>query len=97
MRSEKEELLIKSVKGGKGVKKMSFPDVINFLKINNIDLISNDTHGYNLLHYAIKSENFELVQLFLTLDAFCNFEEIFFLCFKIIVSVVFIIYKMIQT
>ena len=33
---EKEELLAKSIKAGKGVKKMSTQEVINFLKIKKL-------------------------------------------------------------
>ncbi len=75
---EKEEFLIKNIKGGRGVKKMSTPDIINYLKTNNIDLNTTDIHGYNLLHYAIKAENADVVNLFLKLSDYKpknNLEE----------------------
>lgn len=64
----KEEILIKSLKGGKGVKKMNKDEISNFLKNNIIDLNKLDNHGYSILHYSIKSENPDLVYLLLHLD-----------------------------
>lgn len=64
----KEEIFVKSIKGGKGVKKMTKDEVSNFLKNNIIDLNKLDSHGYNILHYAIKSQNTDLVYLLLNLD-----------------------------
>jgi len=64
----KEEILIKSLKGGKGVKKMNKDEISNFLKNNIIDLNKLDNHGYNILHYSIKSENPDIVYLLLHLD-----------------------------
>ena len=60
----KEELLLKMLKA----KKISQPDIINFLKTNNLDLNKIDSHGYNLLHHAIKLDHAEIVNLFLNLD-----------------------------
>jgi len=65
----KEEIFTRSIKGGKGVKKMSKEEISNFLKNNIIDLNKLDSHGYNILHYAIKSQNPDLVYLFVNLDS----------------------------
>ncbi len=64
----KEETLLKTIKGGKGIKKMSLGETTNFLKHNRVDLNILDPQGYNMLHYAIKTENYDLVNLFLNLD-----------------------------
>jgi ankyrin repeat protein len=64
----KEEILVKSIRVGKGVKKMSKDEISNFLKKNIIDLNILDNHGYNILHHAIKSQNTDLVYLLLHLD-----------------------------
>ena len=64
----KEEILLKSIRGGKGTKKMTKDEVSNFLKNNIIDLNKIDSHGYNILHYSIKSQNPDLVHLLLNLD-----------------------------
>jgi len=66
--SSTQEILIKSIKGAKGVKKLSLSEMTNFFKSNRIDLNTPEAHGYNLLHYAIKSENSDVVNLLLSLD-----------------------------
>jgi ankyrin repeat protein len=63
-----QDLVTKSIKGGKNVKKLSLSELTNFFKSNRVDLNVPDTHGYNLLHYAIKSENADVVNLLLSLD-----------------------------
>ena len=68
MSISKEDTLLKTIKGGKGVKKMSLGETMNFLKHNRVDLNIIDSHGYNMLHYSIKNENYDLVNLFLNLD-----------------------------
>lgn len=60
--NQKELDLIKNLKK-KNVKEK---DIASYLKKNNIDLNKLDSLGYNCLHYAIKSENPDIVNLFLT-------------------------------
>lgn len=63
MNKSNEEVLLKMLKG----KKLNIQEIIDFLKKQkNIDLNKLDNHGYNFLHYAIKTESPEIVNLMLT-------------------------------
>ena len=60
MKSDSKEFeLIKLLKNSKVTKS----SVANFLLKNDINLDLTDNHGYNCLHYAIKSEKADIVQL----------------------------------
>jgi ankyrin repeat protein len=62
MKSEnKDEILLKMLKA----KNVNSNNVISFLKNNKAELNNLDSHGYSLLHYAIKSENYEVVNAML--------------------------------
>lgn len=58
----KELELIKKLKKSKGVDK----EISTFLSKNLLDLNKIDSNGYNCLHYAIKTENPDIVNLLLT-------------------------------
>lgn len=60
----KEETLLKMLKA----KKLNHSDINSYLKNNNLDLNKLDSHGYNLLHHAIKLELCDIVNTFLNLD-----------------------------
>lgn len=60
----KEEILLKMMKA----KKVNQSEIINFIRNTCLDLNKIDSHGYNLLHYAIKLELCDIVNTFLTLD-----------------------------
>jgi len=60
----KEEILLKMLKA----KKLNTNDITSFLRNNNLDLNKLDSHGYNLLHHAIKLELVDIVNLFLNVD-----------------------------
>jgi ankyrin repeat protein len=57
----KEEMLLKLIKS----RKVNINDIINYVKTNIIDYDKLDSNGYNLLHYAIKSEHPEIVGVLL--------------------------------
>jgi ankyrin repeat protein len=59
--SSKEEIFLKMIKS----KNPKLQDIINLVKNSVMDYDKIDNSGYNLLHYAIKSENPEIVQLLL--------------------------------
>lgn len=60
----KESELIKKLKKGK----ISEDEISTFLKNNSVDLNKLDKDGYNCLHYAIKTENADIVNLLLTIN-----------------------------
>ncbi len=60
----KEETFLKMLK----LKKLNINDIINLLKTSNLDLNKLDNHGYNILHYTIKQEQPEIINLILNLD-----------------------------
>ena len=60
MVSKTEETFIKLIKA----KKPNLQDITSFLRNNNtINLNTLDSHGYNILHYAIKQENPDIVNI----------------------------------
>lgn len=64
MSSQNAESFIKMIKS----KSTKIPDIVSFLRNNTIEINALDSHGYNALHYAIKQENCELVNLLLTIE-----------------------------
>ena len=56
--------LIKLIKNPKTKKE----DIISFIRNNNFDINQLDSHGYNPLHYAIKLEKVDLVQILLFIE-----------------------------
>lgn len=64
MVSKTEENLIKLIKSNN----TTLDDFKSFLKSNRVDLNAIDSHGYNALHYAIRKENPNLVNIFLTFE-----------------------------
>lgn len=64
MVSKTEENLFKLIKANN----TTMNDFKAFLKNNRVDLNAIDSHGYNALHYAIKTEHPDLVNLFLTFE-----------------------------
>ena len=61
MESKTLESFIKLIKG----KKTKKEDIISFLKNNDFDINSLDKHGYNPLHYAIKLEKTDIIDILL--------------------------------
>ena len=61
MESKTQESFIKLIKG----KKTKKEDIISFLKNNDFDINSLDKHGYNPLHYAIKLEKTDIIDILL--------------------------------
>ena len=72
MESKTLESFIKLIKG----KKTKKEDIISFLKNNDFDINSLDKHGYNPLHYAIKLEKCDLIDIMLNFKS-DNENEIF--------------------
>ena len=67
MKNEGKEIdLIKKLKS----QKLSSIDIAAFLKSNEVDVNKLDKNGYNILHYAIKTDSPEIVSLVLN-----SFEE----------------------
>ena len=56
--------LIKLIKNPKSKK----DDIISFIRNNTFDINQLDSHGYNPLHYAIKLEKVEIVQILLFIE-----------------------------
>ena len=65
MVSKSEEGLIKLIKA----KKPKLQDIISLLRNNHIEINALDSHGYNPLHYAIKQEQPDIVNLLLTIES----------------------------
>ena len=65
MVSKSEEGLIKLIKA----KKPKLQDIISLLRNNHIEINALDSHGYNTLHYAIKQEQPDIVNLLLTIES----------------------------
>ena len=61
MSKSDDEILLKLLKA----KKVNIEEITNFIKKHNIDINKLDNHGYNFLHYAIKTENPNIVNLLL--------------------------------
>ena len=72
MESKTQESFIKLIKG----KKTKKEDIISFLKNNDFDINSLDKHGYNPLHYAIKLEKIDIIDIMLNFKSE-NEDEIF--------------------
>jgi ankyrin repeat protein len=64
----KEDLFLKLIKA----KTIKLNDIINLVRTSIMDYDKLDTSGYNLLHYTIKSENPEIVNLLLSSDYSAN-------------------------
>ena len=71
MESKTQESFIKLIKG----KKTKKEDIISFLKNNDFAINSLDKHGYNPLHYAIKLEKTDIIDILLNFKSE-NEEEI---------------------
>ena len=65
MESKTQDSFIKLIKG----KKTKKEDIISFLRNNDFDINGLDKHGYNPLHYAIKLEKPEIVDLLLNIQS----------------------------
>ena len=65
MVSKSEAGLIKLIKA----KKPKLQDIISLLRNNHIEINALDSHGYNPLHYAIKQEQPDIVNLLLTIES----------------------------
>lgn len=57
----KETELIKRLKS----QKLTINDIISYIKANEVDVNKLDKYGYNILHYAIKSDNSDIVNIIL--------------------------------
>lgn len=65
MESKTQDSFIKLIKG----KKTQKEDIISFLRNNDFDINGLDKHGYNSLHYAIKLEKPDIVDILLNIQS----------------------------
>lgn len=59
--NSKELEVIKRLKN----QKVQVNDIVSYIKINEVDVNKLDKFGYNILHYAIKSDKPDIVNLIL--------------------------------